>query len=242
MTQMYTADGKLIPVTVIQAGPCVVLQVKGTEPAAGQTKSDGYEALQLGFEDKPLRSATLPEQGRALKAGTTPKRFVREIRFDPKKDGKVAGKVGDTLTVEQFGDGQAVKIGYVDVTAISKGKGFQGVMKRHGFGGQPASHGTERKHRSPGSIGGMAPGAPGRGIKKGRRMGGHMGDVRITSRNHEVIVADPANNILVIQGSIPGAKGAYLFIRESKTRRGPKPAPRVQEAVTKKILKKAGKK
>lgn len=234
MTQVYTADGKMIPVTVIQAGPCVVLQVKTAQPVAGKSRSEGYDALQLGFDEAPLRHATLPQQGHALKAGTTPRRFIQEIRFDA-RDGKPAVAAGATLTVEQFAN-----IGYVDIVGVTKGKGFQGVMKRHKFGGQPASHGTERKHRSPGSIGGMAPGAPGRGIKKGKRLPGHMGHVRRTTRNAEVISTDPANNILVVQGNVPGPKGGYLFIRESKTLRGPKPAPRAQpvKAKTKTIVKK----
>jgi large subunit ribosomal protein L3 len=240
MTSVYTADGKMIPVTVIQAGPCVVMQVKTAEPPAPGKKSDGYSALQLGFDDKPLKRATFPEQGRALKAGTAPKRFIREVRFDA-RDGKPQATVGSTLTVEQFGNAEKILIGYVDITATSKGKGFQGVMKRHGFGGQPASHGTERKHRSPGSIGGMAPGAPGRGIKKGKRMSGHMGDVRVTSRNHEIISVDPASNILVVKGSIPGANGTYLFVRESKTRRGPKPEIKKVEVKEKKVIVKKGK-
>lgn len=225
MTQVYSEDGRLRPVTVIQAGPCVVMQVKAVEPPAGKVRGDGYYALQLGFDDNPLRRATLPSQGHAAKAGTTPKRFIRELRLKAAP----AAKAGDTLTVEQFlkkeGDKVDFAVGFVDVTAASKGKGFQGVMKRHHFGGQPGSHGTERKHRSPGSIGGMAPGAPGRGIKKGKRLPGHMGHVRITTRNHEVVSVDPANNLLVIVGNVPGPNGGYLFIRESKTRPGPKPPP-----------------
>jgi large subunit ribosomal protein L3 len=240
MTQAYTADGKIIPVTVIQAGPCVVLRVKSATPAPGKTSGDGYDAIQIGYDEKPLKAARLSEQGEALKAGTTPKRFIREIRFHPNRDGKPSNKPGDTITVDQFvkkaesADAKdSVLVGYVDVVATSKGKGFQGVMKRHHFGGQPASHGTERKHRSPGSIGGMAPGAPGRGIKKGKRMSGHMGDVRVTSRGHEVIGADHANNLLIIQGSIPGANGTYVMVRECKTRRGPKAAPKVVEGKAK---------
>ena len=227
MTQVYTEDGRLRPVTVIQAGPCVVLQVKTVDPPAGKVRGDGYYALQLGFEDLPLRRATLPLQGHALKAGATPKRFIREIRLAAKPE----AAAGSTVTVEAFNN-----VGFVDITGQSKGKGFQGVMKRHHFGGQPASHGTERKHRSPGSIGGMAPGAPGRGIKKGKRMPGHMGDVRVTTRNHEVISVDAANNLLVIVGNVPGSKDGYLFIRESKTRPGPKPAPRVEETGKKKMV------
>jgi large subunit ribosomal protein L3 len=225
MTQVYTEDGRLRPVTVIQAGPCVVMQVKTVEPPPGKVRGDGYYALQLGFDDKPLRRTTLPAQGHAAKAGTTPKRFIREIRLKTKPE----AAAGSTVTVEAFAG-----VGFVDITGRSKGKGFQGVMKRHHFGGQPASHGTERKHRSPGSIGGMAPGAPGRGIKKGKRMPGHMGDERVTSRNHEVIRVDAANHVLVVAGSVPGARDGYLFIRESKTRPGPKPPPRKPEEGKKK--------
>jgi len=224
MTQIYSKEGQIIPCTVIKAGPCVVLQVKEAEASAGRARTDGYSAVQLGFDEKPLKRATLPEQGHALKAGTTPRRFVREHRLKQ----AATAKPGDTVTVEAF-----TNVGFVDVTGTGKGKGFQGVMKRHHFGGQCASHGTERKHRSPGSIGGMAPGAPGRGIKKGKRLPGHMGGKRITTRNHEILIIDTAENLLVIRGNIPGAAGGYVFIRESKTRPGPKPEPRKQEVSAK---------
>ena len=155
--------------------------------------------MQLGFDDvKPSRSK-FPAIGHARKAGTTPKRFVREIRLTKATD----VKQGDVVTVEEF---EKRGIGYVDVVGTTRGFGFQGVMKRHHFGGQPGSHGTERKHRSPGGIGGMA-GDRGRGrsVKKGKKMAGHMGDARRTARNQRLIQVDKDKNILVIEGAIPRA-------------------------------------
>jgi large subunit ribosomal protein L3 len=206
MTRVYTEDGKVVPVTVIQAGPCSVLQVK----KSGQTP-DRYDAVQLGFEDvKPHRS-TLPLIGHAAKAGTGPKRFVREIRMTEPPE----ASTGDVWTVELFASGQ---VRYVDVTGTTKGRGFAGVMKRHGFGGQPGSHGTERKHRSPGSIGGHANLGLGRNIKKGKRMPGHMGHVRRTSRNQELVRVDRENNLLLVKGSVPGPNGGYVVVRQAKTK------------------------
>ena len=203
MTQVYDDAGVLHPVTVVQAGPCTVLQVKSNE-------SDGYSAVQLGFEEvKPHRSAK-PQIGHAAKAGVRPQRFVREFRVDALPDDTQAGA---KLTVEAFDGVQAV-----DVIGTSKGKGFAGGMKRHNFGGQPATHGTERKHRSPGSIGGHATNrGTGPKPKKGKRMAGHLGAVRVTSRNHKLVGVDRENNLLLIQGSVPGANGGYVMIRKSKT-------------------------
>jgi large subunit ribosomal protein L3 len=206
MTQVFDPSGVRIPVTIIQAGPCVVLQVKR---AGGP---DGYDGLQLGYDDvKPHRS-TLPAIGHARKAGTAPKRFIREIRLDAAAD----RQVGDTLTVEVF---QQAEVKFVDVTGISKGKGFQGPMRRWGFGGQPASHGTERKHRSPGSISSRAQnrGTSGAG-KKGRRMAGHWGHVRRTARCQALVRVDPEHNVLLVRGSVPGPNGGYVLVRKSKTR------------------------
>lgn len=201
MTQVITEQGAAEPVTVIKAGPCVVLQVKTKE-------TDGYDAVQLGFEDaKPHRSSR-PMIGHAAASGTGPKRVVREVRLAEPAD----LSCGDVVTVEAFGEG----VDYVDVVGITKGKGFAGVMKRHGFGGQSASHGVERKHRAPGSIGGAAPGATGRGVKKGRRMGGHMGSVRRTMPNLRLISIDVANDLLVVRGSVPGANGTVVMIRQAK--------------------------
>jgi large subunit ribosomal protein L3 len=165
----------------------------------------------LGFDDvKPHRS-TLPEIGHARQATTAPKRFVREIRLDAPAD----GQVGDTVTVEVF---QEAKVQYVDVRGISKGKGFQGGMKRHRFGGQPASHGTERKHRSPGSIGGHASNLGMGTIKTGKRLAGRMGGGRVTARCQRLVSVDPEHNVLLIKGGIPGPNGGYVIVRRSKTR------------------------
>jgi large subunit ribosomal protein L3 len=204
MTQVYDDAGVLHPVTVVQAGPCSVLQVK----TAG---SDGYEAVQLAFGEVKAHRATKPQIGHAAKAKARPQAFVREFRLDEPTD--VAA--GSDVTVDVFQD-----VEYVDVVGRTKGKGYQGVMKRHGFGGQPASHGTERKHRSPGSIASHASNAgTGPKIKKGKRMSGRMGDVRCTSRNHRLVGVDTENGLLLIRGALPGANGGYLMIRKSKTAR-----------------------
>lgn len=201
MTHILLEHGRAEPVTVVKGGPCVVLQVKTKE-------RDGYDAVQLGYGDvKPHRS-TKPLIGHASKAGTGPKRVTREVRLT----GPADVSAGDVLTVEQF----ATKVnGLVDVTGITKGKGFAGVMKRHGFGGKSASHGTERKHRSAGSIGGHAPGALGRGVKKGKRMAGHMGDVRCTVRAIQLLKVDTEHGLLLLRGSVPGPAGGTLWIRIS---------------------------
>ena len=202
MTQVYDEAGAVHPVTVVQAGPCSVLQVKTAQ-------TDGYDAVQIGFQDVKAARATKPLIGHAAKANTAPKRFVRECRLAAPTD----LAVGATLTVEVF-EG----VVQVDVIGTTKGKGFAGVMKRHHFSGQPASHGTERKHRSPGSISAHATNRGwGGDIKKGKRMAGHMGHVRCTSRNHKLIGIDKANHLLLIQGSVPGANGGFVLIRASKT-------------------------
>ena len=204
MTRGYTPDGVSVPVTVIQAGPCSVLQVKKTE------STDGYNAVQLGFEDvKPYRS-TLPIIGHAGKAGTGPKRFIREVRVAESP----AVSAGDVWTVEVFAE---AKTRFVDVIGTTKGRGFAGVMKRHHFGGMPASHGTERKHRSPGGIGGSAGRGLGRCVKKGKRMAGQMGNVRRTVKNQELVQVDKENNLLLVRGSIPGPNGGYVIVRQAKT-------------------------
>lgn len=206
MTQVFDPAGGRIPVTIVVAGPCVVLQVKRAD------ESDGYNGVQLGFDDvKPHRS-TLPEIGHARKAGTAPKRYIREIRLsEPSEE-----QVGDTVTVELFQEGD---VKYVDVTGVSKGKGFQGGMRRWGFGGMPASHGTERKHRAPGSIGGRASNTgTGPGPKKGKQMAGRMGGVRQTIRNQPLVAVDTEHNLLLIRGAVPGPNGGYVVVRKSKTR------------------------
>jgi len=203
MTQIFDEAGNVQPVTVVQAGPCVVLQVKSVQ-------TDGYDAVQIGYEDVRPQRATKPAVGHAARAGTWPKKVIREVRLaGPAED----VEVGQTLTVEVFQD-----VAYVDVIGTTKGKGFAGVMKRHNFRGQPASHGTERKHRSPGSISSHGTDlGHGGNIKKGKRMAGHMGAARCTSRNHRLLGVDVENNLLLIKGSLPGANGGYLFIRKSRT-------------------------
>lgn len=203
MTQVYNEAGNLVPVTVIKAGPCVVTQAKTVE-------SDGYNAIQLGFDDvKPIRRKK-PAIGHTENASTTPKRFVREMRLAD--DAEPEHKAGDSLTVSIFSEDK-----FVDVIGTSKGKGFAGVMKRHGFGGFPASHGTERKHRAPGSIASFASDAGhGPGPKKGKRMAGHLGNVRVTAKNHELVKIDEEKNLLVVKGSIPGPAGGYCIIRSAR--------------------------
>ena len=201
MTRWFMEDGTNIPVTVIEAGPCVVTQVK-------TTATDGYAAVQLAFDDAKARTSTQPVIGHDAKAGSAPKRVHRELRLDSDKD------------AETFTLGQAVTVGaldgikFVDVTGRSKGKGFQGTMVRWNFKGMCASHGTERKHRSPGSIGG---GGTDRGVgpklKKGKKMSGHMGDERVTIRSLDVVSIDAEKNLLVVKGAVPGASDGYLFIK-----------------------------
>ena len=201
MTRVYDADGHVTPVTVVQAGPCTVMQVRTSE-------RDGYHAVQLGFEDARPHRSSKPLIGHAAAARTGPKRVHREVRLGEPTD----MKVGEVVTVAQ---GLA---SYVDVTGVSKGCGFAGVMKRHGFGGKSASHGTERKHRSPGSIGGSASLGAGRGVKKGKRMAGHMGHVRVTTRNQRLVAVDKENNLLLIKGSVPGPNGGLLMVRLAKAK------------------------
>jgi large subunit ribosomal protein L3 len=204
MTRVYDEKGTIVPVTVVQAGPCIVTQVK-TEDG-----KDGYNAIQLGFEEIKERRSTKPVVGHCRKTGqTSPKRFFREIRLVEKP----TLAAGATVEVGIF---ESIK--YVDVTGISKGKGFQGVMKRWNFGGQPASHGTERKHRSPGGIGGgQGTRGHGRAIKKGKKMAGHLGDERVTTRNLAVVGVDKEKHLILIKGTVPGANGGLLFVRQAKT-------------------------
>lgn len=208
MTQVYDESGDISPVTVVQAGPCSVLQVKTAE-------TDGYDAVQIGFEKIKAHRAAKPQIGHARKAGAGAARFVREVRLPTGDD---AVEPGQELTVELFED-----VAYVDVIGTTKGKGFAGTMKRYNFKGQPASHGVERKHRSPGSIASHSSNAgTGPKIKKGKRMAGHMGSARCTSRNHKLVRVDKENNLLLIRGPLPGANGGYLIIRASKTARAGK--------------------
>jgi len=203
MTQVYNELGKLVPVSVIQAGPCVVMQIKSS-------KTDGYNAIQLGFEEvKPVRRKK-PAIGHAKKANAEPKKFVKEMRLPD--DVEQEYKAGESVTVAVFSEDKSV-----DVIGTSKGKGFAGVMKRHGFGGFPASHGTERKHRAPGSIASFASDAGhGPGPKRGKKMAGHMGHCRITTKNHDLVEIDEEKNLLIVKGSIPGPAGGYCIIRSAK--------------------------
>ncbi len=205
MTQVIGDRGEVEPVTVLRAGPCVVLQVKSADV-------DGYHAVQLGYQEAKPHRSTKPLIGHAAKAGTGPKRVLREIRLS-----EPAGvSLGDVVTVEQFA---AAEVGHVDVMGITKGRGFAGVMKRHGFGGKEASHGVERKHRSPGSIGGGGAGPTGRGVRKGKRMAGHFGHVRQTASGLRVVKVDVENGLLVVRGSVPGPNGSVVFVRQSKKRK-----------------------
>jgi len=225
MTQVYDDAGVLHPVTVVQAGPCPVLQVKTVE-------TDGYDAVQLGFGDVKAHRATRPLIGHAKKAGVKPQKFVREVRLDaPDED----VSPGQSVTVEIFKD-----IYFVDVTGTSKGKGHAGVMKRYNFGGQGASHGVERKHRSIGSIASHGTNAgTGPKPKKGKRMSGHMGMETTTSRNHRLVVVDSENNLLLIKGSIPGPNGAFVQVRVSKTTKASAQAKAKAEADAAKTKAKA---
>ncbi|HTV47607.1 MAG TPA: 50S ribosomal protein L3 [Phycisphaerae bacterium] len=204
MSRVYDASGTIVPVTVVQAGPCVITQVKT------QDGKDGYNAVQLGFEDIKERRSTKPLVGHCQKTGqTSPKRFFREVRLPSKPT--VAP--GATIDVSSF---ESIK--WVDVVGTSKGKGFQGVMKLWNFGGQPGSHGTERKHRSPGGIGGgQGTRGHGRAIKKGKKMASHMGMERVTTRNLALVAVDKQKNLLLIRGTVPGANGGLVFVRQAKT-------------------------
>jgi large subunit ribosomal protein L3 len=195
MTSVFSAEGKNLPCTVIEVGPCVVTQVKTVEV-------DGYAALQLGFEDKKEKHTPKPEVGHFKKAGVTPKRHLAEFKnFD------AAYNAGDVITVDYL---QSTM--YVDVIGTSKGKGFQGVVKRHGFGGVGQStHGQHNRLRAPGSIGACSYPAK---VFKGTRMAGQMGNERVTVQNLEVIKIIPEHNLLLVKGSVPGAKGSILLIEK----------------------------
>jgi large subunit ribosomal protein L3 len=195
MTQVYAADGRAIPVTVIQAGPCIVVQRKTKQ-------KDGYEAVQLGLvEERKVKKVTKAMAGHYKKADVPPCRVLRELHVEDKDE----IKVGDKVSVDQFAPGDSIS-----VVGTSKGKGFQGVVKRHHFRGGAATHGS-MFHRAPGSIGASA--FPSRVIP-GMRAAGHMGSDRVTQKNLEVVRVDPDNNILVVKGSVPGGGGGYLVIRK----------------------------
>ena len=194
MTQVWDADNKLVPVTVIEAGPCVVTQVR-------DAAADGYAAVQLAFGAIDPRKVTKPLTGHFEKAGVTPRRHLVELRTAD------AGEysLGQEVTVEAFEAGQDV-----DVTGTTKGKGFAGVMKRHGFHGVSSSHGAHRNHRKPGSIGGCA--TPGR-VFKGMRMAGRMGGVRQTTQNLTIHAVDADRGLLLVKGAVPGPRGGTVLVR-----------------------------
>jgi len=195
MTSIFDENGKNIPCTVIEAGPCVITQVRTEEV-------DGYNALQLGFDDKAEKRAKKSEKGHFKKAGASPKKKVVEFR-----DFEGEHKLGDSLGVDIFIEGE-----FVDVTATSKGKGFQGVVKRHGFGGVgQATHGQHNRLRAPGSIG--AASYPAR-VFKGMKMAGRMGGERVTVQNLRVLKIVPEKNLIVLKGCVPGHKNAYLTIEK----------------------------
>lgn len=192
MTQIFE-DGKFIPVTVVEAGPNFVLQKKTVE-------NDGYTALQLGFDEKKEKNTTKPVMGIFKKAGVNPQRFIKELRVD---------------SVEGYELGQEIKVDvlagveFVDITGTSKGKGTSGVMKRHGFGGNRASHGVSRNHRLGGSIGSIGP----EKVLKGKRMAGQYGNETVTVQNLKVVKVDAENNLLLIKGAVPGSKNSYIVVK-----------------------------
>ncbi len=204
MTQVFDENNKVVPVTVVKAGPNVVTLIRTPE-------RDGYSAVQLAYGEISPRMVTKPDPGQSAAAGVTPRRHLAELRVDEAAAAEY--EVGQELTAEIFADGA-----YVDVTGTSKGKGFAGTMKRHGFAGQGASHGAQAVHRRPGSIGGCA--TPGR-VFKGTRMSGRMGHDRVTTQNLKVHKVDAENGVLLIKGAIPGRNGGLVVVR-SAIKRGEK--------------------
>lgn len=197
MTQMFTEDGQMVPVTVIQAGPCPVVQLKSKD-------KDGYTAIQIGFDERK-KNVTKPMKGHFRKANVPAQRHLRELRVD---GDEAPVKVGETLTVDIFQVGDVV-----DVVGTTKGKGFQGTVRRHNFNRGPESHGSMNV-RKPGSIGQSS--YPSR-VFKGMRMGGHMGAAQATSKNLQVMFVDPENNLVFVKGAIPGPNGGVVFVRDAKT-------------------------
>jgi large subunit ribosomal protein L3 len=196
MTQIYEENGTAVPVTVLECGPCIVLQVRTAD-------RDGYHAVQLGFADRKRKNATQAARGHAKKVGAEPKRFVREIRQeDPTETAE-----GQTLTVDVFQE-----IPRVDVIGTSKGRGYSGVVKRHGFKGLRASHGVKRMHRHPGSSG---PSADPAHTRKGILKPGQFGNARITVRNLKVVRVDSTNNLLLVRGAVPGPNGGFIIVRQT---------------------------
>jgi len=200
MTQVWD-NNKVVPVTVVQAGPCVVTQVRTSE-------ADGYTAVQLAYGAIDPRKVNKPEGGHYAKAGVSPRRHIVELRTVDATE----YELGQEVTVEAFAVGTPI-----DVTGKTKGKGYAGVMKRHGFHGLKSSHGVERKHRSPGSIGACA--TPGR-VFRGTRMAGRMGNKRFTVQNLTVQAVDVENNLLLVKGAVPGPKGALVLVRTAAKKKG----------------------
>ncbi len=210
MTQVFTKDGLSVPGTVIKAGPCVIVQAK-------TAATDGYEAVQIGLVEEQAAKVRKPLAGHYKKAGVPPTRVRREV---PLQAGAEAPKAGDQVLVTAvFADGDRV-----DVIGVSRGKGFQGVMRRHNFSGGAATHGS-MFHRAPGSIG--ASSFPSR-VVKGMRAAGRMGGDRVTTRNLKVVQVDAENNILVLRGAVPGAPGGYVVVRKAVARK-PEPKPQVEK-------------
>jgi large subunit ribosomal protein L3 len=215
MTQVYDADGTANPVTVLQVGPCPVLQVRTKD-------RDGYEAVQLGYKDKPRKNATRAQRGHVSnsleskrrkkrqgqdiprKADVEPQRVIREFKLD----GATAPDVGAKLTVDLFKDVKAV-----DVIGTTKGRGTAGVIKRWGFGGMPAAHGAKKVHREPGSTSSMASNRGSGRPKRGKKLPGRYGNERVTIRNLKVVSIDAENNLLLVRGAVPGFNGSYLMVR-----------------------------
>lgn len=194
MTQVFDEDNRVVPVTVVEAGPCVVTQIRTVE-------TDGYNAIQIAYGEIDPRKAKKPQVGHAKKAGATPRRHVAEIRMDD-----VSGyELGQDVTVDIFED-----VNLVDVTGTTKGKGYAGAMKRHGFAGQGAAHGNQAAHRRVGGIGACA--TPGR-VFKGTRMAGRMGQDRVTTQNLKVQRIDAEANLILIKGAIPGNRGGLVTVK-----------------------------
>jgi large subunit ribosomal protein L3 len=192
MTQVFTPEGLVLPVTVIEAGPCIVLQMKDLE-------NDGYEAIQLGFADKKEKNAIKPELGHAKKAGATPKRYIKEFRGITLAD----YTLGQELKADLFNEGE-----FVDVTGTSKGKGFQGTIKRHNTSRGPMAHGS-RYHRGPGSMGSIQANR----VPKGKKLPGHMGHETVTLQNLQVVRVDAERNVILVKGSIPGPNNSYVSLK-----------------------------
>jgi large subunit ribosomal protein L3 len=202
MTQIFDDRGEVIPVTVIEAGPCFVAQVKSPE-------RDGYSAVQLGFEEVKPKRLNQPQLQHLRKSELPPLRYLREIRMGEEE--VAAFEEGEKVTVDLFQVGE-----YVDVTGTSKGRGFAGVVKRYGFGGGPKTHGQSDRHRTPGSIGACT--TPGR-VFKGKRMPGRMGGDRVTIQGLKVEMVDPERNLLAVRGAVPGAKNGLVLVQQARKTR-----------------------